>query len=149
MTAEVVTHPAQNIAVATAETFDQFTNRIYRSSKRQLRYKDGEPVELNPEWEYSFLMLGMTRLATPPEFEVLYTRIMTSIAQAEAAGEIPAGLVQSVATPFDVTPPKIPAQYIEELEEGAEMKTYLVGEVGFAVTKKFPEPVVEEEETEE
>ena len=29
------------------------------------------------------------------------------------------------------------------------MKTYLVGEVGFAVTKKFPEPVVEEEETKE
>jgi len=134
---DIVTSPALDITAQTTESFEEFSSRIYKSSKKPLRFKDGKPIELDPTLEHSFLMLGLSRLATQEEFTKLYTAFMTTIAQMEVNGDLPADWVKSVATPFDVIPPAIPPQFTENLGE-AEIKTYLVGEVGFAIVKEYP-----------
>ena len=133
----IIQNQAQSVEVNTTETFDQFATRIFKDSKRPVRFKNGADIELDPKLEYSFLMLGLTQLATPQEFEVLFTAIMGAIAQAESQGLIPAGWVKTVATPFDVLPPKIPNKFADEIGN-ATLKTLLVGEVGFAVVKEEP-----------
>ena len=145
--AEVIEHPAQSLAFETGETFSQFADRVYRQSKRPLQYSDGAMIELDPELQYSFMMFGMTRLLTPEEFAAVYEAMMTALAKAEKKGTVPAGLIKTVATPFDVMPPRIPDSFVDGLEEGAVIKTYLVGDTGFAVAKHVaaPEPEPAEE----
>lgn len=135
---EIINHPAQEISVQTSETFDQYADRLYKRSRRLFQHGDGTLIELHPDLEYSFLMLGLTRLATPEEFGVLYTTIMTAIAQAETQGLIPSDWVKTVATPLDVKPPSVPQRLIED---DAEVKIYLTGELQFSVTKQMKEPV--------
>ena len=159
MTVVVVDGGATKISVETAETFSQFQSRIFKARKPlQFVTKDeqgevigGAPIELNPESVYSFLMLELTRLATPQEFGALFTIIMTEIAKAEAQGIIPPGWVKSVATPFDVQPPVIPDKFSDQIEEGVTLKVLLSGDVGFNIIKEYPplpepEPVEEPEE---
>jgi len=54
-------------------------DRLYRQSKRPLQYRNGAMIELDPNLQYSFLMLGMERLLTPEEFGVVYTAMKTAL----------------------------------------------------------------------
>ena len=142
---EIIEHQAQSITIQTDETFDQFADRIYTKCRYPIQYKSGERIELDPALAYTFLMLGMPRLLTPEEFAGLLPYVMPAIAQAEADGTIPPGLIRTIATPFDVPPrPAIPAKFADDIGEGVEIKTYLAGETAFLITKKHTEPEIEE-----
>jgi len=141
---DIISNPAHQITAQSAETLDEYSARIRKSSMKPIRYKDGTPIELDPKLQYSFLMMGLTRLATPEEFGALYTAIMTTVAQMEASGALPEGWVKTVATPFDVLPPAVPEQYTENIGED-EVKTFLVGEAGFSIVRVSPPPPPEPE----
>ena len=141
---EIVEHPAQQLTLMTDETFLQFADRVQRTNTRPIMHKDGHLLELDPESEYSFLMLGLTRLATPEEFAVLLKIIMQAVDQAEAQGVIPKKWVRSVATPFDIPKrPELSERFADELEEGARIKCYLTGNTTFTFVKEPPPPLWE------
>jgi hypothetical protein len=148
---EIIDNPAQSITAPTDETFAQYVDRIGRA-RRMVQYKNGKPIELDPNLDYSFLMLGFkkdpqtgTGIATPEQFKALVAAIKRNVDEMEAAGLLPEDWVQVVATPFDVIPPQVPGKFVEEAEErGLIIKTLLVGNIGFAIARMPPEVVKEE-----
>jgi hypothetical protein len=157
---EVIPFQAQDITCSDYETFEQYANRVYKATKKPLRYKDstvdedgtlvnpyGVPIEVNPDLHYAFLMLGLTRLGTPQEFEMLFGAIMLVVQQMEQAGHLPEGWVRSVATPFNIKCPRIPEQFADDIAR-AVTKAYLTGDAAISVTRIIP-PLEPEPEPEE
>ena len=153
---------AQQVRINPLENWKEYRNRVLQT-RYPIRYRDeydeetgeltkaGEPIKLNPDSEYCFLLLELQRKLTEQEFGAIYTAIMGTIAQFEDAGHLPVGLVKEVSTPFDLTPPPIPERFKEELGEEEEHNTYVIGEIGYRLEKeKKPVsiPPVEEEEHE-
>jgi len=150
-----IDHQAQEITVQTEESFGDFASRIHRTSRRQLRYRDGAMIELKPDLDYVNLKLGLRRdpqtgkgFATPELFESLSMAIMGTVKQFESQEMLPEDWVQSVATTFDVVPPQIPQKFLDELEEGEELVFCLVGELGLVIEKRSPQPAPVEQEEE-
>ena len=145
---EVIGNPANKVTLSNKLTFEQVAEQLRTASMTSLSYGNGAAIELNPELDYSFLMLGLTRLLTSQEFGVVYMSIMAAIAQAESQGLIPPGLIKQVATTFDV--PKV--EGLDEMldgliPEGEELHLALRGTLGLEITKSpIPEVVVEETE---
>jgi hypothetical protein len=161
---EIIQNPATDITAADYETFDQYSSRVYHATKMPLRYADprededgnrinpgGLPIELNPELHYSFLMLGMERLATPAEFATIFTVVGAALKQLEQQGKIPADMIKTVATPFNVKVPKIPEEFAPDsrMQEGEPViKSYLTGEVAIAVVREYPQSTEPDESDE-
>ena len=143
MTITINPNPAQTVAVDTTETFADFANKVFKLSKRPIRHGNGKPIELEPGSKNSVLLLRISELATPQQFEALFGIIMQGIIAATAQGIIPEGWLQGVSTPFDLLTPAIPEQYIDE---EYEYKIILTGEMQYVVTReRIPEVEVEEE----
>jgi hypothetical protein len=138
----VIEHPAMSLTMRTNQTFSEFAEHVWRTNKRELRHKNGSLIELDSELTYSFLLLGMERLFTDEEFAA----VKVLIEEGEEQGKIPKGLVITMATPFDVPArPAIPPEFVNELEEGGEIKTYLTAsDLSFTLAKVYP-PLPEEE----
>jgi len=147
---------AQQVAIDNKLTWDEYRERVFRK-RFEIKYRDeydaetgalikrGEPILLDPESEYSFLLLKMQRRLTEQEFGAVYMAIMGTIASFEEAGHLPKGLIQEVGTPFDLIPPDIPEEYEEELGEGEILNTYVVGDIGYRLEReRKPLPPVEE-----
>jgi hypothetical protein len=138
-------NPAQVITADTTETFEDFVRRVYKTSKRLIRYGNGKPIELKPGGKYAVIALKLSEIATPAQFDALFRIIMQSVAEATETGVIPPDWFQNISTLFDLYPPEIPEQF----QDGShEFKSFLVGETGFAIIKT-PLPEVIPDETEE
>ena len=143
---EVIQHPARQVSVNTEETFSQYARRI-RDTRSEIRtFKNGAPIVLRSELQYTFLMLGMERLLTPEEFELVFMAIMTKIKEMEAAGILPPDVVKTVETPFDLTPPEIPERFLSELAPGVLLESRFVGSMGFEIVTVYPPDPEEVEE---
>ena len=135
-------NPAQQITANTAETFDDYANRIFKTSKKRIQHGNGEPVELAPDSVYSTILLKVKYLLSQEKFNVLEGIIGQSIMQAVMDGVIEPDWFQGLATPLDLHTPAIPEQY---QEEGHEIKVFLAGETGFVMQKtKIPDEIDEQ-----
>jgi len=141
---EINPNPAQQIIADTTESFQDYANRIFKTSKKKILHGNGEPVELAPDSVYSTVLLKVTYLLSSEKFGVLEGIIGQSITQAEASGVIEKGWFQGLATPLDLHTPAIPEQY---QEEGFDIKIFLAGEVGLVMAKTLiPEVEIDEQE---
>jgi len=150
---------AQQVAIDSRLNWDEYKSRVF-TKRFEIKYRDeydtetgaltkiGDPIKLNPDSEYSFLVLEMQRRLTEQEFGAVYMAIMGTIAAFEDQGHLPKGLIKEVGTPFDLIPPAIPAEYTEELSENEVINTYVVGDIGYRLEKEL-KPIEEEEEEEE
>jgi hypothetical protein len=135
----VVEHPAQSLEMRSDMTFDEFAGHVWRKNRRDLRHKNGEPVELMPGNSYAFLMVGLKELLTPEQFALVLERFMVEVKKLEAEGLLPNDSLAVVATPFDVPSlPAIPDMFADELEDGVKIAIYLTGELSFTLAKKYP-----------
>jgi hypothetical protein len=134
---------AQQITADTTETFDDFANRVFKTSKRAIRHGNGEPVEIEPGAKYAVLALKLSEIATPEQFNALFEIIMQSVEQATQAEIIPPDWFQGLTTLFDLFPPTVPEQF---QEAGHEIKAYFTGEAGFVMTKT---PIITEPPTDD
>jgi hypothetical protein len=150
---------AQQVIAGLPETFEQYRNRV-RVENYPIKYRDemdeetgalikqGDPIVLNKESEYSCILLELERKLTTEEFGVVFTAIMGTIHQFEAGGQLPTGLVKDVGTPIDLFPPPVPERFYEELDENEELQIQVAGFVGYDVVKRM-KPVEPEPEPEE
>jgi hypothetical protein len=147
---EIIQSAAQRVTLESDETFAQYADRVFRT-RRPIQYKDGTPIEVDPNLQYSFLMLGLTRLATPEEFGVLYGIIMSAVAEAESQGIVPAGWIKTVGTPFDLIPKPVPSKFADEIPANTVIKTYIAGEMSYDIRLEIlpPEEESEHEEPQE
>ena len=140
----VIENQATPFLLRTDETFLEFANRISKSNVCNVGYKDGSLIELDPNLEYSFVLLGLKRLLTPEEFAFVYTAMMDAVHKLEVQGVLSEGLVETVATPFDIPArPAIPNQFADTQEDGADIKTYLTGSLTFTMVNHVPPTQVE------
>ena len=142
MPTTVIEQQAQHLEVRTDESFLEFADRVHRKNMRPLCYENGSLIELDPELEYSFLMLGMKRLLTQEEFVIVYAAFMSEIKRLEDSGALPKDLVRTVATPFDIprsARPVIPSKFADEIEDDAVIKMYLTGNTSFTLGKILPD----------
>jgi hypothetical protein len=141
-------NPAQNITANVEETFENFRARIFKDSKRPIRFENGQNIELQLGGKHAVLMLQLADIATPEQFEALMFIIMQAVTQATINGVIPPDWFQGVATLFNLLPPEIPEQFQDEQHE---IKVFLTGETQFAL-QRVPivpdEPEIDEEDDE-
>ena len=143
MTITINPNPAQTITADTTETFTDFANKVFKSSKRPIRHGNGQPVELETDSTYSVVLLKLSEIATPQQFAALLGIIMQGVAEATAQEIIPEGWLQHIATPFDLHTPAIPERYIDNEHEH---KIFLTGEMQYVLTRECKP---EEEEVED
>jgi len=132
-------NPAQQVTADLSETFDDFANKVAKTSKRQIRFGNGEPIEIEPGGKYAVLALKLAEIATPEQFFALMNAIEQAIVKATMDGTIPPGWFQGVSTLFDLLPPEVPEQF---QDENHEIRAYWVGEHRFVYTQT---PISEEE----
>jgi hypothetical protein len=139
---EFIENQAQMVVTVADETFEQYAKRI-GDAKVPIQYKDGRAIELRPDLEYSFLMLGLKKLATPEQFGILASTIMAEVQKLESQGVLPEDWVQQVATPFDVVPPQLREEFLTALDADIEIVISVNGYIGLDIQKKYmpqPEP---------
>lgn len=136
-------NPAQPITACTTETFNDFANKVRASSRRQIKFGNGNPVELTMGSKYSVLALELAEIATVEQFEALMGIIMQAVTQATTSGVIPPDWFKGVTTLFDLYPPELPEQWVED---GIEAKMFLSGETFFTAVNTSPLPSDDTEE---
>jgi hypothetical protein len=150
---EVIQYQATDITASDYETFDQCAERIYKATKKDLRYKNPETggdvlIEIDPTAVQAFVMFDLTRLGTPEEFAELFDDIMLVVKQKEEAGKLPKDWVKRVSTPFNTKCPKIPERFADDIP-GSVVKAVLLGAAGISLVRELPPPVEVPEEEEE
>jgi hypothetical protein len=140
---EVIQYQATDITASDYETFDQCAGRIYKATRKDLRYKDpvtGNDVliEIDPTAFQSFMMFELTRLGTPEEFANLFGAVMLVVKQMEDAGQLPKDWVKRVSTPFNTKCPKIPEHFADDIP-GQVIKTYVTGNAQISLIRELPQ----------
>ena len=136
-------NPAQNVTVNTEETFETFRNHVYKQS-HPLRFDDRKWIELMPGSKNAVIKLQLSDIATPEQITALLGMIMQSVLQATNEGIIPPDWLLDIATLFNLTPPEVPEQFVEE---GHEIKVFWTGE-GHYNFAKTPIQIEESEDAE-
>jgi hypothetical protein len=139
---EINPNPAQVLTVETGESFFKVARRIQEQSARKIAFDNGEPIELNPDSEYSVMLFETTEVLTSQEFEALAPFLLGGIGQAVAAGVISADRITNLATAF--TLPKQPP-FPFDFPEGAGVKVFWDGTTTYRY--EWVAPPVEEEES--
>jgi len=139
---------ALTISANFGETFADVAKRVQINSARPITFDNGTPIELDPESEYSILMLKMPEgVLTTEEFDALTPYLFGGIAQAVMAGVLSPTRIADIATIFTIA--KQP-QFTMEIPEGYSLKVYWDGMTTFRYALEAdPVPLPEEEEGDE
>lgn len=125
-------NPAQPVTADVTETFEDFANKVQRTSHKPIQHGNGNPVELNAGSKYSVIALELAEIASVEQFTALMGIIMQSVGQATAAGVIAEGWFKGLTTLFDLYPPAVPE---EHQDEAPNAKMFLCGETFFTAVK--------------
>jgi hypothetical protein len=117
-------NPAQVLTPVTGESFIKIARRIQQQSARKIAYNNGKPIEIDPDTEYSVVLLGMTELLDTDGFNALMPFIGEAIEKATVAGVLAPGQIKSIATAFSI--PKQPP-FPFDFPEGAGRKVFVDG----------------------
>ena len=141
MSIEIIMHPAKTINLQPMETFQRFADRIYDTSRVDVEYADGAKILVEPGYVTSLMGFKLERFLTLQEFVALKEYLENA-----PTTVLPAGLVKSVATPFDIpTLPELPAEFADG--PAGNITVSLDGQLRLlverAITQEEEEPPIE------
>jgi len=143
-TMEINENKAQVISANFGETFADVAKRVQINSARPIAFDSGKAIELDPESEYSVLLLKMPNgVLTTEEFDALTPYLFGGIGQAVEAGVITADRIDDIATIFTIA--KQP-QFIWDVPEGHSLKVYWDGMTTFRYALETDPALVQEEQ---
>jgi len=137
MAIEIIEHPAQSMTFEPKETFQDFANRIYGSSKIEMTHRNGAKIEFKPGMVKSAVLFDLERFLTPMEFYALKVYLENA-----PPSVLPEGLVKRVATAIDFpVTPELPTDFADGSidEESEELVLCLDGNLHYLVERRMKE----------
>lgn len=139
-------NPAQRVSAVITESFKDFADKVFQSTKRPVQYGNRKPVTLEPDSKYHVILLKVLEFMTEDQQTAFMEIFKKDIMAAIKKDIFPKDWLQDIVPLFEWDTPAIPNQYIDEK---FEHKIVLTGHTQFIATRESIHEELAQEENDE